>query len=155
MDDHFTGFPNVLSNDRSSQFSSEFFQNACDEFGIVSKETLTESHNALFLCDRYYPEICRVFRKIRSEYPDLDIHMALSLSIQAVNTTTGPNGLTPSLLVFGAIPKLPLESLRYLSKTQKERFAAIKAAPSKNYGGIWRSLRVSSAMWGSCGGLQT
>ena len=141
----FKGFPNELSHDRGSQFSSAFFQNACAEFGIVSKEKPTESHNSLSLCERYHPIIRRVFRKIRSEYPDFDIHVALSLAVYAVNTTTSPNGLTPSLLVFGAIPKLPLGSLRSLSNTQKEGSAAMRAAREEMLG-ITAERRIAAAL---------
>ena len=41
-------------------------------------------------------------------------NLILSLSVHAVNTTVGPNGITPSLLVFGAIPRLPIGGLNIL-----------------------------------------
>lgn len=124
----FTGFPNVISHDRGSQFESEFFKDACAEFGIVAKVTPTESHNSLSLCERYHPIMRRIFRKIRSELHDLSDRLVLSLATHAVNTNTGPNGLTPSLLVFGAMPKLPLGSMQTIQPSQRDRFEAMKLA---------------------------
>ena len=75
----FTGFPNIISHDRGRQFSLEFFKGACAEFGIIAKEVPTESHNSIGLCERYHPNIRRVFRMIKDEYPGMDRNLILSL----------------------------------------------------------------------------
>ena len=58
----------------------------------------------------------------------MDKDLVLSLSVHSVNTTVGPNGITPSLLVFGTIPRLPIGGLNTLPSSQKKRFEAMKTA---------------------------
>jgi len=90
--------------------------------------TDVESHNAIGLCERYHPIIRRVYRKVRSDHPTLAPDLILSIAVHAVNSTVGPDGITPSLLVFGTVPKLPIAHLETISPTQKERFQAMKSA---------------------------
>lgn len=58
----------------------------------------------------------------------MDRETLLSLLTHAVNSTTGPDGLTLSLLVFGAIPRLPIDTLSTIAPTQKDRFQSMKMA---------------------------
>ena len=42
------------------------------------------------------------------EFPRLKEDTRLSVAVQAFNNAAGPDGLVPTLLVFGMVPKLPL-----------------------------------------------
>jgi hypothetical protein len=42
------------------------------------------------------------------DVPGLPREVALRVAVKALNECVGPNGLTPTLLVFGTIPQLPL-----------------------------------------------
>ena len=46
----------------------------------------------------------------------------------ALNNTAGPEGLTPTLLVFGMIPKLPLGHPENKATNQRDRFKATETA---------------------------
>ena len=124
----FGGFPNILAHDQGSQLTSDFFFKTCAEFGISMKATPTESHNSLSIFERYHPLIRRVYRKVRMEYPAVDCHLVLTIAVHAVNTTAGPDGITPSLLLFGTSPKLPIATLSLLKPNQRDRFRAIESA---------------------------
>ncbi|KAG9244629.1 hypothetical protein BJ878DRAFT_479973 [Calycina marina] len=63
---------------------------------------------------------------IKAELPELDRTMALQMALKALNDSVGPSGLVPTLLVFGAYPRLVEPSPPSPSITQ--RAAAIKRA---------------------------
>jgi hypothetical protein len=85
-----------------------------------------ESHNSLSIGERYHGPLRRIFRKIRYDHPDFAISLALSFSTKAVNDTTGPEGLIPSLLVFGIVPRLPIPGQEL--PNQPERMDALASA---------------------------
>lgn len=41
---------------------------------------------------------------MKKELPDISPKAALQMAVKAVNDTAGPDGLVPTLLVFGAYP---------------------------------------------------
>lgn len=62
---------------------------------------MTAEYNISFLLCYIYPSIIpRVYKKIKSDFPKLDKHLILSIAVHVVNVTTGPEGLSPSLLLF-------------------------------------------------------
>lgn len=84
-----------------------------------TKRTPTQSHNSLSICERYHHIIRQVFLKVEAQHPNLGPDLTLSISVHAVNTTVGPNGLVPTLLLLGTLPKLPIPSLSSVARTQK------------------------------------
>ena len=124
----FTGFPQIISHDQGTYFTSDYFQSCCAEFGIVTKQTPTESHNYLALCERYHSIIRRVYQKIKSVHQGLPCEVILSLSVHAVNNTAVPDGIVPTLLVFGTMPRLPLPAFSSLPVPQEQRFEEMKTA---------------------------
>ncbi|EED11471.1 hypothetical protein TSTA_007610 [Talaromyces stipitatus ATCC 10500] len=50
--------------------------------------------------------ICHSYEIIKKELPDLPKDAALQMAVKAVNNTAGPDGLVPTLLVFGAYPRM-------------------------------------------------
>lgn len=43
----------------------------------------------------------------------------LSCAVEAINETAGPNGLVPTLLVFGVFPRIPLLTAELPSQVQR------------------------------------
>ena len=124
----FTGYPYIISHDQGPQFSAKYFQVACSQNGIISKGTLTQSHNSLGLCERYHSIIRQVYNKLKEEDPSQDEHTRLSLAVHAVNNTTGPGGLNPTILVYGSVPQLPLTDTDTLLPTEKSCVEAMRVA---------------------------
>ena len=69
----------------------------------------------------------KVFQKTLTEHKDLLADVCLALVVKEINSTVGPDGLCPQLLVFGILPRLPGNISKPLP-AQKERMRALVTA---------------------------
>ena len=123
----YTGFPDSMLTDQGSVFVSKEWEYNCELAEIDLRHTGTESHNSLGAGETYHALLRRVYMKTVKDHPTLSIDMCLALTVKAINSTVGPDGLCPQLLVFGVLPKLPkICPQEYPS--QKERFRALQTA---------------------------
>jgi len=81
--------------------SKEFKQYAII-FGIVTRSVPIEAHNLVGMVERYYGPLRRIYYIITAELLDISKDIALQIAFKAINDSAGPNGLIPTLLVFGA-----------------------------------------------------
>lgn len=139
----YTGFPQKIRVDQGSAFTSVKWTRMCDKVGIEVQESGIEHHNALGSGERYHDPLRRVFKKIMHESPSLDKNVALKLAVKAINDTMGPEGLVPSLLVFGCIPRF--QPVRSELPGQKERMRALLHA-RKEMSTITAELRIRRAL---------
>lgn len=123
----YVGFPESMLTDQGSVFISKEWSFNCSEENITLKHTGTESHNSLGSGETYHAILRRIFSRTRSEFPNLPVDICLSLAIKAINSTVGPSGLCPQLLVFGIMPKIPQISPQSFP-TQIERMKALQFA---------------------------
>jgi hypothetical protein len=65
-----------------------------------------EAHNSVGKVERYYTVIRRAYSIVTAELRDIDKGMALQMSFKAINDSIGPDGLVPTLLVYGAYPRM-------------------------------------------------
>ena len=63
-----------------------------------------EAHNSVGMVERYHGPLHRIYYIIIAELPDISKDMALQMAFKAINDSAGPDGLIPTLLVFGAYP---------------------------------------------------
>lgn len=63
---------------------------------------------------RYHEHVRRAYQIIKREAPGLDREAALQTTVKAVNAYIGPDSLVPTLLAFGALPRLGFPSERPL-----------------------------------------
>eukprot|EP00171_Calliarthron_tuberculosum_P000524 IDg524t1 len=103
----YVGYSKIVHTDQGTQFVSDTWKSLLHSAGIKHHVSGIQSHNALGVGERYHAYLRRIFEKVRSEHPRMDQHDVLSISVHAMNTTAGPNGLIPTLLVFGCLPQLP------------------------------------------------
>ncbi len=68
-------------------FSSDFFENACAQFGIILKAIPTESHDSTGAGEGQHSHLRKIFKKIKIEYPTLSNSVCISLSVHALNST--------------------------------------------------------------------
>ena len=54
---------------------------------------------------------------MKIEHLNLDNKTTLALEVHGLNNTANPEGLTPTLLVFGTLPKIPLGNFEHLAPT--------------------------------------
>ena len=141
----FTVFSAVIAADRQSCFRAKWFKNTCNTLGIHAKVTATENQNSLGLCERYHAPIRRIFNKLKIDFPSMGKKQCLSLATHAVNNTAGPDGLTPTVLLFGTTPRIPLAHLENMRVDQKARFKAMEMA-RKEMTTITCQKRVAAAL---------
>ena len=71
------------------------------------------------MVERYHGPLRRAYQIITVEMPDIDKDMALQMAFKAINDTAGPDGLVPTLLVFGAYPRMVESDAPSPSVTQR------------------------------------
>jgi hypothetical protein len=104
----YPGLPHVIKADQGSFFPSPRWHDILSLSGIKLELSPIESHNSLTVGERYYDPLRRINRKVRHDFHNLSESLALSLANKAMNDTMGPEGLVPTLLVFGAVPRLSI-----------------------------------------------
>jgi len=64
-----------------------------------------EAHNSIGKVESYHRSLRRAFEVIRTDLgPEYFDEICLTMAVKAVNDTAGPEGIVPTLLVFGAYP---------------------------------------------------
>lgn len=124
--DTYLGPPDLVTSDAGKNLVSKEFKEYAGTMGIRTKAVPVEAHNSIGIVERYHGPLRRVYQIIRTELPDLSDEAVLQTSFKAINDTAGPDGLVPTLLVFGAYPRMT-ESDRP-SPTVTQRANAIKKA---------------------------
>lgn len=102
----YLGAPDFLRIDQGSSFTSAEFQGAATSQGISILEAPVESPSTMSHVERYHHPLRTAYEKLRSSLgSDEKDHDVLQLAVKSVNDTLGPEGLTPTLLVYGIIPR--------------------------------------------------
>ena len=129
--------------DQESSIMSKGWEAMAAAHGIELQKSGVESHNSLGTGERYHQPLRRVFSVLRARRPNLDPEVLLRYAIKGINDTMGPEGLVPSLLVFGVVPSFP--TVHAELPAQKERLAALDAA-RKEMETVTSELRVQQAL---------
>ncbi|XDG08264.1 hypothetical protein ABKA04_007879 [Annulohypoxylon sp. FPYF3050] len=131
--DTYLGPPDNLVFDAGTNFTANEFVANAKSMSITVEEVPVEAHNSIGQLERYHGPLRRAYEVISEDLKGehLDPSYVLQMAVKAVNDTAGPDGLVPTLLVFGAYPRLvdsspPMPSL-------EARAAAIKKAMNEVY----------------------
>jgi len=122
----YVGHPAVIHVDQGPQFTSAAWKALAASAGSEVQWSGIEAHNSLGVGERYHAFLRQIYRRVRMEHPRMLPGAALSLSVAAMNTTAGPRGLVPTLLVFGVIPRAPMLPLPL--PAQRDRMQAVVTA---------------------------
>ena len=112
----YIGYPDIISADQGPQFRSKYWRTAAKMSEIELKLSVVESHNAINVGETYYEFLRRIFNKAKAGNPERCDEDFLVLLTKALNDTAGPNGLVPTLLVFGVLPRIPFVSSELSSR---------------------------------------
>jgi hypothetical protein len=112
--------------DQGTQFTSPRWKELTDSVGIESVLSEVESHNSIGSGERSHGPLRRIYQKVRFDFQDLQADTAHRISVKAMNDTMNYDGLVPSLLVFGIMPRYP--GIRTELPTQAERMRALDVA---------------------------
>jgi hypothetical protein len=138
----YPGLPNVIKADQGSVFTSSRWRDIVSLSGVKLELSPIESHNSLTVGERYHDPLRRLYRKVRQDFPAISEPLALSLANKAMNDTIGPEGLVPTLLVFGTVPRL---STTGSFPNQNERMLAMDST-RREMDAIVSELRIKRAL---------
>lgn len=139
----YTGYPNRLRTDAGSIFTSPRWEALAEDCGISMSRSGIESHNSIGLGEKMHDPLKRVYKKIKIQDPDLDRVEALRFATKAVNDTIGINGLVPSYLVFGIMPRFPTLPSRL--PQQRRRMQILREARAE-YERAIAELRIATVL---------
>lgn len=97
---------------------------------MVLRASGIEDNHSIDVGERYHVPLGRVFNGIRIDNTGLSDDLTLRFAVKSVNDTMGPDGLDPSLLVYGRLLRFsghdahPLQSYR-----KKTMVAPLSKAP--------------------------
>jgi len=167
----YLGPPDNLRHDQGTQFVMGGFQEMAAEAGITCRPVGFESANAMGVGERYHGPLRKTFLKLQGTYgteykPEplpstigrtpakqkkkktetapVDDKYILAISVMCINATVGPEGICPTLLVFGAMPKLPLPATAPAAVPHGERMMMITTA-REEYLKIVGNIRLKTA----------
>ena len=104
--DTYIGPPDMIYHDAGLQFTANEFKTRAQAMNISLKMAGIEAHHSIGLIERYHAPLRRAYQVIKEDLPAIGRHEALQMAVKSVNDTAGPNGLTPTLLVFGTFPRM-------------------------------------------------
>ena len=104
--DTYLGPPDLVTADAGKQFMAKEFKQYAANMGIIVKNAPVEAHHSIGMVERYHGPLRRVYSIISTEIPGIEPDLALQMSFKTINDSVGPNGLVPTLLVFGAYPRM-------------------------------------------------
>ena len=105
--DTYVGPPDYIVHDAGTNFVSKEFRQFAHSMSITTKSVPVEAHWSIGMVERYHAVLRRAHSIIIEELgTETTKEMALQMAVKAVNDTAGPEGLVPTLLVFGAYPRM-------------------------------------------------
>jgi len=108
--DVYLGPPDRVVHDAGTNFASKEFRSSAKAMSIQVHEVPVEAHNSVGKVERYHAPLRRAYRILKAELNGTSDEIILQMAVKAVNDSAGPDGLVPTLLVFGAYPRLTDES---------------------------------------------
>lgn len=106
--DVYLGPPDCIVHDAGKNFVSKEFRQHASTMAITTRSVPVEAHWSIGLVERAHPVLRRAYQIIAEELQGSGTtkEMNLQMAVKAVNDTAGPDGLVPTLLVFGAYPRM-------------------------------------------------
>ena len=109
--DTYQGPPDYVVHDAGSNFASFEFRSNARAMAIDVKEVPVEAHHSIGKVERYHQPLRRAYSIISQELKGkASPENILQMAVKAVNDSAGPDGLVPTLLVFGAYPRMVNDS---------------------------------------------
>ena len=141
----YTGLPNRMLTDQGSAFGDLFISMAqLDQVDV--QRTGIEAHSSLSLGERYHQPLRNTYRKIMKDVPSTTKTRALSCAVKAMNDPLGPEGIVPSVLVFGEYPKVNTKSETPSKRPTLQERATIAKIARDEMERPMEQLRVARAL---------
>jgi di/tripeptidase len=100
------GPPDIIVHNTKKNFASTEFRQLANSIAIEIKEVPVKAHNSVGQVEQYYTPLQRAYEIIQDKLKDeqIDKEIMLQMAVKAINDSAGPDGIVPTLLVFGAYP---------------------------------------------------
>jgi hypothetical protein len=104
----YLGPPDFIVTDAGTNFIGKDFKQPARQLSIEVKEVPVEAHHSIGKVERYHDPLRRAYKIIRTELKNegIEDETCLQMAVKAINDTAGPDGLVPTLLIFGAYPRM-------------------------------------------------
>lgn len=124
--DTYLGPPDIIHHDAGTNFSASEFKTEAKAYGISCHQVPVEAHWSIGKVERYHTPLRRAHEILRTELTSAQMspEAILQMAPKSVNDTVGPDGLVPTLLVFGAYPRITTESPPSASTIQRAKAIA-------------------------------
>src|SRR6266566_8354630 len=100
--DIYLGPPDIITYNAGKNFISKEFKQYAIILGTATRSVPVKAHNLVGMVERYYGPLRHIYHIIIAELLDISKDMALQMAFKVINDSAGPDGLIPTLLVFGA-----------------------------------------------------
>jgi GAF domain-containing protein len=89
---------------------------------------LVKAYNSIGKVKQYYSLLQQAYKILSSELLSANKKAILQIAVKAVNDLAGPDGIVPTLLVFGAYPCMTRDSppLPFITERAEAIYKAIK-----------------------------
>lgn len=143
--DVYLGPSEIMVVDQGKNLISKGMQYMAREIGVTVKAVPVEAHHSIGMVERYRPILRRAYDILKKEMKEKGIlpNNLLQMAVKALNNTAGPDGLVPTLLVFGAYPRMTRMDPPALSVA--DRAAAVRKAMAE-VSKLMASRRVREAL---------
>jgi hypothetical protein len=141
----YTGYPNQLRTDASSIFVSPRWKLLADAAGIQLQISGVESHNSIGVGETLHAPLRRIYNKVAFAFPNAPPQLILKCAVKAMNDTIGENGLVPSLLVFGMIPRFPILTSEIPHQQERMRILQVAQAEMNSIAAERRIVQASKS----------
>ena len=139
----YLGYSDEVLCEKEPQVLSRRWEDILEMAGISKKTSGVESYKSPGAGKKYHYFLRIIFHKVTATYLYLHKHFALTLSFKALNDTAGREGLVTTLLVFEAVPRIPLVPVEL--PEQVERMKAVEDARAE-MGKIMKKSRLRRAL---------
>lgn len=143
----YTGLPNRILVDQGTNLGkSEPFFSLAARANVEVQSTGTEAHSSLGIGERYHEPVRTTFRKLLLQYPMVRKTLLLQMTVKALNDTLGPEGLVPSSLVFGELPRVHTPSETPKNRDTLGERAALAHSARVEMQAIMSKMRVARGL---------
>ena len=136
--DTYVGPPDIIVSDSGTNFTAAEFCNNARIMAIDVHEVPVEAHNSIGKLERYHGPLRRAYEVITADLRATGTTAAdaLQMAVKAVNDTAGPDGLVPTLLVFGTYPRMtdsspPSPSIEVRANAVRKAMAEVRKLKAK------------------------
>lgn len=115
--DVYLGPSGIAAHNAEKNFMAAALQANADMLPIRTKSISMESGSSMTIVEKYHTPIRCAFNIIKKECPECENEQAMQMAVKSINDSFGLDGLTPTLLVFGALPRLGLPTEKLTRST--------------------------------------